>query len=266
MKPFLKWAGGKTLVYNATSQFFPKEFNTYIEPFLGGGAVYFNLAPKKAILSDINTSLINCYLSIKNSPEELMSELNVIGPKASKEFYLETRNSFNENPNELSIEKAAQFIFLNKTCFNGIFRVNKSGKFNVPYGDNRLKIFFEKENILEITNSFKENIQILNQDFRKTVLMAKEGDFIYLDPPYQVKSDSFTSYTAGGFSNKDREDLTECLYIADKKGVKIVLSNSKDNYFGDSEIFNKSVIERGTSVSGYTKVRIKTPEYIYTNF
>lgn len=265
MKPFVKWAGGKTLVYKNTSEFFPKTFGTYYEPFLGGGSVFFNLAPKSAVIADVNVSLINCYEQIRDNPSSVINILNGFKANISKDFYLKIRKDFNKNPIEKTARKAAEFVFLNKMCFNGLFRVNKKGEFNVPFGNGASRrCIFEKDNLFEISKHLNiNNINISTLDFRKTIAKAKYGDFIYADPPYLVKDGSFTSYNADGFGKKDYTDLIECLIVASKRGVKIVVSNSidDDNLFSG---FTKNTIERRTSVSGHVRVRIKTPEYVYT--
>ena len=267
MKPYIKWAGGKNSVLNNTKKFFPPKYDTYIEPFLGGGAVLFGVAPKKAIISDINTSLINTYVLIRDDPSRLLNALGGLKDNITKESYMDVRNSFNSNPTEKSVEKAAEFIFLNKTCFNGLFRVNKKGEFNVPYGKRILNFDLDYvSNILEISKYLNTNdVQILNQDFREVIKMASSNDMLYLDPPYLVNPKSFTGYTSGGFTRHDYVDLINHVGEAKVRGANAVISNSME----DIEIFgsmNKNVIDRRTSISGFSNVRIKSAEYVYTNF
>jgi len=211
---------------------FPKTFGTYYEPFLGGGAVFFhlvNVLPKfDAVLSDINRELISSYVVIKNEVEDLITLLKNHREKYRndpKNYYYAVRAS---EPS-LAAERAARLIFLNKTCFNGLYRVNKKGKFNVPSGWFLDPSIFDEENLRAISVALRwSNARILVQDFQEATKEAKKDDFIYFDPPYNPKSStaSFTCYTEGGFAKEDQERLQKWSTALGKRGCKVLLSNS----------------------------------------
>jgi len=263
MKPFIKTVGGKLSIYSGISQYFPDpdKYGTYIEPFLGGGAVLLTLRPSRAIVADINKPLVNSYVQIRDNPYSLLEILDELGNHLSKDDYLEQRCRFNEDTQAETPEKAAQFIYLNKIGFNGLFRVNKSGRFNVPYGGERRKsALFDRTNILEISEYLKNNdIQIMCADFRQIVKFADLNSFTFLDPPYLVKEGSFTSYHESGFT---RRDYTDMVAIARHHSACTVITNSMN----DPELFSgftQHTIQRRTSVSGYNKARVASPEYVY---
>lgn len=232
LKPFVKWAGGKGQLLERLERYFPKDFGTYYEPFLGGGAVFFHLVNKRpkfdAVLSDTNAELITTYKVIKEQVEDLIKLLRSHRSKYRinpKDYYYSVRAT---EP-QLNVEKAARLIFLNKTCFNGLYRVNSKGKFNVPCGWFLNPRIFEPENLRLVSTVLNwSNAKLLIADFREATKDAKEGDFVYFDPPYLPKSPtaSFTSYTAGGFSISDQKTLEKWSAELSKRGCKILLSNS----------------------------------------
>src|SRR4030067_1218215 len=179
IKPFLKWAGGKTQLISKLSKYVPLDYNKYIEPFVGGGAFFFHLNPEKAIISDSNEELIITSTSVRDNAEELIQILE--GYKNDKSFFYQIRAL---NPQNLSeIERAARLIYLNKACFNGLYRVNKQGQFNVPYGE-RNREFLNRELLLD-SSKFLQTTKILHADYLETLnKFAEKGDFIFLDPPY----------------------------------------------------------------------------------
>ncbi|NQU98435.1 DNA adenine methylase [Candidatus Woesearchaeota archaeon] len=228
---FVKWAGGKTQLINQFKPFFPKQIERYFEPFVGGGAVLFYIiqkfSPKKVFISDTNEELINAYEIIKNDVESLIKELKKHKnnyDKNPKEYYYKTRAI---NPEDLTeVEKAARFIFLNRTCFNGLYRVNSKNRFNVPIG-RYTNPAIVREDILREINKLLQKVEIEVMSFEKIVKIVKKGDFVYFDPPYwPIKSDNFTSYTKLDFKKEDQEKLAEVFQELDKKGVKVMLSNS----------------------------------------
>ncbi len=232
-EPFLKWAGGKSQLLKQFQALFPSKFNNYLEPFVGAGSVFFylyntgRLKSKKIILIDSNEELINCFLAIKENVERLISILK--GPKYvnKKEVYYRIRA---EEPHD-RFERAARTIYLNKTCFNGLYRVNSKGKFNVPFGRYKNPLICDSENLRAVSIALK-NVKILCADFEKCLEYAGKGDFIYFDPPYQPlsKTSNFTSYTKNAFSEEDQKRLCEVFKRLDKRGCKIMLSNS-DTHF-----------------------------------
>lgn len=225
-KPFVKWAGGKRKLIGIITQYLPKHWNTYIEPFVGGGALLFHLQPKTAIISDTNSELINAYRVIKENPYKLIELLEHMKSHHSKEYYYYIRDKFLPKDN---IEKAARFIYLNRTCFNGLWRVNKQGKFNVPMGRYKNPKIVDRDNILAVHNYLSNNdITILNEDFEKVSLLAKPGDLVYFDPPYLPSdgSSKFTSYTSDNFGMEDHIRLRDTFQKLSSQGVFVILSNS----------------------------------------
>jgi DNA adenine methylase len=231
-RPFVKWAGGKGQLLERLERYFPKDLGVYYEPFLGGGAVFFHLVNKRskfdAVLSDTNSELITTYRVIKEQVEDLIGILKShraeyrADPK--KYFY-----SVRAAEPELDVEKAARLIFLNKTCFNGLYRVNSKGKFNVPCGWFLNPSIFDPENLRSVSAVLNwSNAKLLVADFREATKDAKDGDFIYFDPPYLPKSitASFTCYTAGGFSAANQKELEKWSVELSNRGCKVLLSNS----------------------------------------
>ena len=210
----------------------PLEFNNYLEPFLGGGTLLLNLQPKSASVNDINSQLINVYRAIKSDASELIravGDLDLID--SNKEVYYERREAFNQkiHKKELDVEAAALFIWLNKHCFNGLYRVNKSGLFNVPYNNKVSGKSIIPSNLEAMSQYFQENnIEFYNTDFMDITAMAKVGDFVYFDSPYIPESTTanFTDYTKDGFSYEDHLRLANNFKELDKQGVKLMLSNN----------------------------------------
>ena len=223
--PVLKWAGGKTSLLSKFVEKFPQKFNRYIEPFLGGGAVFFSLSKEvPAIINDLNPEIFNLYSLIRDHPLELIKILDQYAQKYSEEFYYELRKTKLEN----KIELAARTLFLNKTGFNGLFRQNSKGEFNVPFGK-RLKCpaLYDLDNILFVSQKLKA-ATLLNEDFETILNRAEEGDFIYCDPPYEPLSNtsSFNNYNGLGFSQHEQKRLYEYAKQASLKGATVVISNS----------------------------------------
>lgn len=206
IKPFLKWAGGKTQLLPELSRYVPYKYNKYIEPFIGGGAFYFYLNPSEAVIADLNYELVLTYLTIKQSVEEVISLLKSF--KNEEDFFYEMRA---KKPEILSnIERAARLLYLNKTCFNGLYRVNKKGQFNVPYGK-RSGNFFDSE-VLRDASEFLQNTTIEYADYFKTLKKhAKKGDFVFLDSPYYPvgKYGDFKRYTKEFFYHDDQLALKD---------------------------------------------------------
>ena len=231
-KPFLKWVGGKRQLISQIDKYLPKEFNKYIEPFVGGGAIFFYLLPKQALLLDINKELINTYKVIKNKVSELIELLKK--HKNESEYFYQIRD-IDRNPdvfNKLSdIEKASRNIFMNRCCFNGLYRVNSKGQFNAPFGKYKNPKFCDVENLKAVKKALK-NVKLLNSSFEKCLDFAEKGDFIYFDPPYVPISNSsnFTSYTKDNFSSNDQHKLFEVFKILDDRGCKVMLSNSYSDF------------------------------------
>jgi len=232
--PFVKWVGGKRQLLVEIKQHIPNQFSKYYEPFIGGGAVLFHLQPKNAIINDSNKELVNLYKVIKESSEELIEDLktheneekyfyNIRGVDREKEKYSELNN----------IQRASRIIFLNKTCYNGLFRVNSSGEFNSPFGRYKNPNIINEITIKAVANYLNNNkIQILNTDYEKSLLKIKKEAFVYFDPPYDPISDSsnFTGYTKKGFDKTEQERLKKVCDKLNDKGVKFLLSNSSTEF------------------------------------
>lgn len=243
--PIVKWVGGKRQLLDEINKYIPKKFNTYYEPFFGGGAVLFHLQPKKAVINDLNMDLITTYRVIKDKPNELIEALKI--HKNTSDYFYELRNIDldSEKYKKLTdVEKAARLIYLNKTCFNGLFRVNSSGHFNTPFGNYKNPNIVNEPVIKAVNSYFKSNdITISNDNYAVVLQNVKSGDFVYLDPPYDPVSDtsSFTGYNAGGFTRKNQEELRDVCVELDKKGVKFLLSNSATSYI--KEIYDASLFK-----------------------
>lgn len=239
-KPFIKWVWWKRQLIKQFDKLFPSEFNNYFEPFLWGWAVFFNLQKKKSYLSDVNEELINLYNTIKNNPKELIEFLESLD--YSKEVFLELRAWDRTQwglSNYSEIQRAGRFIYLNRTCFNGLYRVNSKGQFNVPFANSKNPDYVQKENIInasKLLNKTKAEIKL--QGFEKVLTKAKAWDFVYFDPPYDVLTESanFTSYNESGFGRDMQEKLRDTCVKLHKKWVKFMLSNHNTPFI--REIFD----------------------------
>ncbi len=231
-KPFVKWAGGKRQIMSELEKNFPERFGTYVEPFLGGGAVMFDLLTKnrnlKCNVSDLNSDLVLAYVTIRDKLSKLIESLENHSRNYHEDstgYYYEVRN--NEPKNQ--IEKVSRLLFLNKTCFNGLYRVNSKGKFNVPLGRYTNPNIVNKENLVAVSHILQSTkIKISCRDFGSIVKYVKSGDFVYFDPPYQPISDTanFTSYTHRDFTQDDLMRLADVANQLDSKGCHVMLSNS----------------------------------------
>lgn len=235
-KPVLKWAGGKRQLLENLKSALPQEgYNRYIEPFIGGGALLFELQPTKAIINDYNEELTNLYTIIRDNVDELIDILGEYRDKHSKEFYYKIRELDREKEfaNISAIEKAARTIYLNRTCYNGLFRVSRQGFFNTPIGRYKNPQILDEENLRAVQQYLKKNkVKINTGDFEKTALLAKQGDFVYLDPPYYPlsKTSSFTDYTSAGFGEAEQIRLKEVCDKLDRRGALFLQSNSDCDY------------------------------------
>jgi len=232
VSPILKWVGGKRqLLSEIVPMINVKPGSTYVEPFLGGGAVLFELQPKKAIVNDYNDELINVYLTVRDSAEELIAELEKHNVNNSEDYYYEVRAlDRSEKYQEMTnVEKAARILYLNKTCYNGLYRVNLAGQFNSPYGKYKNPNIVNATAIRAMSKYLNENkIEICNGDYRDVLRRVRKGSFVYLDPPYMPisSSSSFTGYTENGFSYEQQVALKEECDKLRKKGIAFVQSNS----------------------------------------
>lgn len=218
MKPFIKWAGGKTALLEILKAEFPPGTKRVIEPFLGGGALLLG-HPFISVVSDLNTRLIETYEVVRDEPLSLIEELDKHAHLYSEEYFYYVRGaSF-----PTATERAAQFIFLNKTCFNGLYRENRKGQFNVPFcKKTTCPTIYDKANILEVSERLKQ-VTIVSQDFETTMNVASRGDLIYCDPPYHS---TFTQYQPNGFTEQEQTRLRDCAMEAKNRGCSVLISNS----------------------------------------
>jgi len=228
-RPFLKWAGGKGQLLSQYEPFFPRQWNTYHEPFLGGGAVFFHLAQgiprglRRFLLSDINPELVNVYCCVRDHVEEVISLLSRHQAQHSRDYYYAMRSARLEDP----VQRAARLIYLNKTCFNGLYRENARGEFNVPLGRYRNPRICDAEN-LRAASQVLQRAEIAVQPFWQVLERAEPGDFVYLDPPYHPvsASSSFTAYSRYAFGEAEQVQLRDVFVALANRGVQVLLSNS----------------------------------------
>lgn len=267
LKPFLRWAGGKTWLLKDIYNYLPEKFNNYYEPFLGGGSVYIHLKSSgkiqnEAFLSDRNTDLINAYNVIKYNSFELIRILKEY--KNEKEFYYFLRDQKYSN----DIQKAAQFIFLNRTSFNGVYRVNLRGEYNVPYGFKEYKALFDFGNLLKLVDIFQD-ASFASCDFEETLDKVQKGDLVFLDPPYTVahENNGFIKYNQKIFAWEDQERLVEYIELIKAKQAYFILTNAV--HFNINNLFqkvgSKHILNRYSVVGGKGAKREEISEYIFTN-
>lgn len=225
LKPFVKWAGGKTQFLEIISLLSPTDYNCLIEPFVGGGAVFLNVQPNKLIINDLNQELMTAYRVIKDTPKPLINLLQEYEKNHSQEFYEQLKQKDPKNLTHLEI--AARFIYLNKTGYNGLYRVNSQGIFNVPFGQKAKIKLFERNNILAVSDYlYVADCQILDQDYRKLLSLIKENDFLFVDPPYDSENgNGFSSYTTNKFTRQNQQELAQFLKECEKKGANWLLTN-----------------------------------------
>lgn len=237
LSPFLKWAGGKRQLLDKIIDRMPKSFNNYYEPFIGGGALLFELQPAKAVINDINASLINAYITIAEKPFEFISavtELDSQIPEDGKAYYYSLRERYNNKlvKTEYDTELAALFVFLNKHCFNGLYRVNAKGLFNVPYNNSKRESI-NNESIIAISEYLK-NVKIMQGDFEKACNDAQRGDFVFFDSPYApLNPTSFESYTKEGFDIESHKRLANLFEKLTDKGCYCMLTNHNTEFIND---------------------------------
>ena len=227
--PFVKWAGGKRQLLSKIQERIPENYNHYFEPFVGGGAVFFGTQPSKALINDINKALINTYQRICDSPKEFLSEVNKIDSEMwedGKQYYYTIREHYNDKlmKSEYDVELAALFVFLNKHCFNGLYRVNGKGLFNVPYNNSR-RVSVNGDSIIEISK-YLQGITIIDGDFEDACRDARKGDFVFLDSPYApLNPTSFESYTKEGFDIESHKRLAKLYDELTTRGCYCMLTN-----------------------------------------
>ena len=270
--PFLKWVGGKRQLIPVINESISKNFtnHNYYEPFVGGGAILFHLYPKKAVINDFNEELINVYKTIKENPEELITDLRT--HKNDPDYFYDIR-ALDRKKDFLKlsdIKRASRVIYLNKTCYNGLYRVNSSGEFNSPFGRYENPNIVNESTIRAVSNYLNgNNITILNGDFEDALKGIKKGDFVYFDPPYHPVSASsnFTGYVQGGFLESDQERLRDLCNELNNEGVKFLLSNSAtqfiENLYKDYII---KYVKASRAINSNAKKRGEIDEVLIKNY
>lgn len=269
--PVLKWVGGKRQLMNEIEKVLPDSISTYYEPFIGGGAVLFELQPPKAVINDINGELINLYNVIKDDVDSLIQDLNK--HENTSEYFYRIREMDRDRyiyENLSNIEKASRIIYLNKTCFNGLFRVNKAGEFNSPFGKYKNPNIINEATLRAVSKYFnKANIKFLNGDFERALRGIRKGSFVYLDPPYDPVSSSanFTGYDKGGFNRDEQIRLKKICDELDKKGVKFLLSNSATEFIKELyKDYKIEIIKAKRSINSNGDLRGDVDEVLVRNY
>jgi DNA adenine methylase len=268
VSPILKWVGGKRQLTKEILKMLPTDSRNraYHEPFFGSGAVFFKVKPRKGSINDINPRLMNFYRVVRDKPAELIEQASKY--KYDKQTYYELRDHFNKaSINE--VEEASIFLYLNKTCYNGLYRVNSKGEFNVPFGRYKNPTIVRRERILSVSTALR-TIGIHNEDFSYVSKLAEPGDVCYLDPPYEPVSETanFTSYSRQGFDSVEQNRLKETCIKLNKKGVKFILSNSYTEQirelYADSD-FRIEIVKARRAVNSKADGRGKVSEVLITN-
>ena len=271
LAPIVKWVGGKRQLLDALQPLFPQSFDTYCEPFLGGGAVLFHLQPDKAIVNDANEELINVYNVIKNQLDRLLAELRKY--ENTPEFYYSIRD-LDRNPSKYiklsEVKRAARILYLNKTCFNGLYRVNGSGEFNVPFGKYKNPNIVNEEGLTAVHDYLNTaDIQMYSTDFAHCLHNLPNDTFVYLDPPYDPVSttSNFTGYAKGGFDRDEQERLCLVCNNLDKQGIRFMLSNSATPFIKELySNFNITVVKAKRAVNSVGSKRGEVDEVIIRNY
>ena len=265
MEPFIKYVEGKRQLLPIINEKKPKEFNNYYEPFLGGGAVFLDINCKQAIINDLNYDLINCYIQIRDNLNELVKILDKLQRDFNKldndedraKYYYAIREKFNRSSGFNMIKRAGYLIFLNKSCFNGLYRCNSKGEFNVPFGKKKKLNLYDLDNLKAISEKLNNNTIIMNGDFESACETINKGDFVFFDSPY---------YETGGFSEEDHKRLNNLFKELDKKGVYCMLTNSDTDFIKELyKDFNVEEIEVKRMVNSDASNR-KGWEVIITNY
>lgn len=262
---FLRWAGGKRALLKTLLSFIPTKVNNYYEPFIGGGALYFALSPNgnMSTISDTNAELINCYMQVASNPEKIIKSLSTFS--FDDKCYYATRKHIPEN----DLDRASRFIYLNRTCWNGLYRVNKKGEFNVPIGKFTNEPTICPENKIRESSKILSKTKIVCDDFEKVVENSGKSDFVYFDPPYTVKHDKngFRQYNEKVFSWDDQERLAQVSEDLKRRGVKIMISNAANKDIMELyENFYMYKVSRCSVISGTSSSRGRVNELIITSY
>jgi DNA adenine methylase len=271
-EPILKWVGGKRQLLQELQSRFPISYDDYHEPFIGGGAVFFKLEPSEGSINDLNRRLITLYKIIRDYPEELIEENRQ--HEYVEEYYYDARNRFNElhkleeRSVDLRIEEASLMLYLNRTGYNGLYRVNNSDEFNVPFGRHKNPDFV-RERQIRAASDVLDDIEVYNRDFNYILERAGEGDFVYFDPPYEPvsKTADFNQYQADGFDKDDQKRLRDLAVELDQEGVYVVISNSPPvgDIYEELTEFDIDIVDAVRMVNSDADNRDEVAEIIITN-
>ncbi len=266
--PIVKWVGGKRQLMFELLKNMPENYNRYFEPFIGGGALFFELQPDNAYISDMNEELINLYQVVRDNVDKLITDLKK--HDISKEYFMEIRNidRTEEYKNWSNVKKASRFIYLNRTCFNGMYRVNSKGEFNVPFGHYKNPRILDENNLINCSNLLQKT-EIKHADFSEILTKVQKGDFVYFDPPYVPLSEtsSFTSYTKDGFDIDMQFKLRDVCDELDSMGVKFLLSNSDTKLVNELyENYNIKKVFASRQINANAGGRGKITEVLVRNY
>ncbi|MBC7883202.1 MAG: DNA adenine methylase [Anaerolineae bacterium] len=272
VRPFLKWAGGKGQILPQLKMYLPQISNTYFEPFIGAGALFLNLQNKKCVIGDTNEELLNCYQVLRDNVEELIQALEIHKQKNTEEYFYQIRLMDRDNGFKFmsDVERAARIIFLNKTCFNGLFRVNAQGQFNVPYGRYTNPNICDSVVLRAVASYLVGNdIQIIHGDFETTLSQATKNDFIYFDPPYDPVSStaSFTGYDVNGFGKNEQLRLKQYFDELHRRECKVMLSNAATDFIRNLyQDYNQVIISANRAINSKADRRGAVDEILVTNY
>jgi DNA adenine methylase len=269
-QPFLKWAGGKRQLLPFIRRYLPRTFHVYYEPFVGAGAVLFDLQPRRAVINDVNPELINCYEVIKSLSTDLIEDLKKHRNEEAYFYAIRELDRTSAFKSLSPVERASRIIYLNKTCYNGLFRVNRQGHFNSPFGKYTAPNIVNADTIRAIHQFLNSaDIRILNGDFAKATETAERGDFVYFDPPYDPLSDtsSFTGYSLNQFGRAEQERLRDLFDRLTRKGCKVMLSNSSTDFIADLyRDYHVIRVQASRNINSIGSDRKKIDEFLILNY
>jgi DNA adenine methylase len=272
VSPFLKWVGGKRQIMPSIVAYLPKNIKTclYVEPFVGGGAVLFHLQPKKAIINDLNVELINVYSVIKNNPDALINDLKKHENNSTYFYTIRNLDRNSDYKSMSNIERASRIIYLNKTCFNGLYRVNNAGEFNSPFGNYKNPNIINEPILRAVSKYLNSNaVEILNEDYETVLDNVEQNSFVYLDPPYHPISihSNFTGYVQGGWNVFDQIRLRETCDKLNARGIKFLLSNSSAGFIKDQyRQYNINTVKASRAINSDGANRGEVDELLIRNY
>lgn len=270
IQPVVKWVGGKRQLLTEIDKYIPSKISTYYEPFVGGGAVLFHVQHKKVVINDFNSELINVYEVIKNNVDELIESLSKHLNEEDYFYQVRTLDRTEEYSKLSNIEKASRFIYLNKTCYNGLYRVNSQGYFNSPFGKYKNPNIVDESVLRAVSKYFNDNnVTFLNGDFEDCVKGIRKGSFVYFDPPYDPMNDTsnFTGYTLVGFNREDQIRLKKLCDKLNEKGIKFLLSNASTEFILDLyKDYKIEIVKAKRSINSNAKKRGEINEVLIRNY